>query len=176
MRVRPIIKLGVPSLRQRSVEVTDPVAPEVKQIIKELKQAMIAYGGVGIAAPQIGINQRILMFGFEKSQRYPNEQAVPFTVLINPTVTLLGTQTVEGWEGCLSLPGLRGKVSRHYQVSYSGWNEQGEKIERTVKGFHARVVQHEYDHLDGILYIDRLLNFDDFGFEEALGARIFHPR
>jgi peptide deformylase len=129
---------------------------------------MIDEGGVGIAAPQIGSNQRVIMFGFEENPRYPDAGPIPFTILINPVITFLSSEMVDGWEGCLSVPGLRGLVPRYNHIKYSGYDEKGQLITRVVDGFHARVVQHETDHLDGILYPQRIKDLRFFGFEEEL--------
>ena len=146
----------------------DSSLPEILMLIQDMKDTMETRGGVGIAAPQIGCNKRVIMFGFEKSGRYPNEKPVPFTVLINPTFTILSHERVDGWEGCLSVPGLRGLDSRFNRIEYSGFDEQGRIIKRIAEGFHARVVQHECDHLNGILFPQRLKDLRLFGFEDEL--------
>ena len=126
-------------------------------------------GGVGLAAPQIGCNKRVIIFGFEKNERYPDEVEIPFTVLINPIINILSPEMIDGWEGCLSVPGLRGLVPRYNKIEYKGHDVNGGCITRVVEGFHARVIQHEYDHLDGILYPQRLKDLRFFGFEDELG-------
>ena len=174
MQVASIVKLGTPSLRERSIEVAIDhfLSDDLKALIAQMQDAMKVYGGIGIAAPQIGVNKRVIVFGFDVSQRYPNEKPIPLTVLINPVVTPIGEDKVSYWEGCLSVPGLRGKVSRYHYVQYVGFDETGKRIERTADGLHARILQHEVDHLDGILFIDKLENTHDFGFEDALGDRL----
>ncbi len=129
---------------------------------------MAALKGAGLAAPQIGVSKRVVIFGFESNPRYPEAEPVPTTVLINPTIEPLGEETNEDWEGCLSVPGLRGRVERYSKIRYRGYDQTGGVIDRTVSGFHARVVQHECDHLDGILYPMRLKDVRLMGFEEAL--------
>ena len=133
-----------------------------------MKDTMLEEGGVGIAAPQIGCNKRVIIFGFEENSRYPNEKSVPFTILINPAYKILSNEMVDAWEGCLSVPGLRGLVPRYNQIEYSGYDPEGNLITRIAEGFHARVVQHEYDHLDGILFPQRLKDLKYFGFEDEL--------
>lgn len=173
MAVLPIVRMGTPSLAERSVEVSEFACKALYDIVQDLKDSMAAYGGVGIAAPQVGINQRIVLFGFDHNPRYPAEKPVPFTVLINPVITFLTEEKIDAWEGCLSVPGLRGKVPRYTKIHYSGFNEEGEKIDRIAEGFHARVVQHECDHLDGILYPQRIVDMRDFGFEDILWERLY---
>lgn len=173
MAVLPVLKMGAPSLAERSLEVTEFNTKQLDDLIEDLKDSMAAYGGVGIAAPQVGINQRIVLFGFEHNERYPNEKAVPFTILINPIITFLTEEKVEAWEGCLSVPGLRGKVPRYTKLHYVGVNEKGEKIDRIAEGFHACMVQHECDHLDGILYPQRITDMRNFGFEDVIWERLY---
>ena len=129
---------------------------------------MLDLNGAGLAAPQIGVGLRVVIFGFQENPRYPGADSVPFTVLINPTLTPIGEVMDEGWEGCLSVPGMRGLVPRYRELRYTGFDAAGTPIDRTVKDFHARVVQHEVDHLDGILYPRRIRDLKDFGFSEAL--------
>jgi peptide deformylase len=140
----------------------------LEQLIADMQETMDAADGVGLAAPQIGVNLRLVIFGFEHSERYPDASAVPYTVLINPVLTPLSDEQEEGWEGCLSVPGLRGVVPRWTRLRYTGFDPKGQKIEREVEGFHARVVQHECDHLDGVLYPMRVKDFTRFGFVEEL--------
>lgn len=170
MSIQPLLKMGNQHLATPSVRINDldKSWPELLTLIQNMKDTMVAEGGVGIAAPQIGCNQRVIMFGFDSSQRYPLAEAVPFTVLINPTITVLSNEMVDGWEGCLSVPGLRGKVSRYQQIEYSGFDQEGRHLTRIAEGFHARVVQHECDHLDGILYPQRIKDLRFFGFEDEL--------
>lgn len=160
--------MGDPRLLEVARPVADPAAPEIRQLVADMTDTMAAAGGVGLAAPQIGVGLRVVIFGFEKSERYPDAAPVPRTVLINPVITLLSDAEESGWEGCLSVPGLRGEVPRFRRIRYRGLGLAGEAIDRTVEGFHARVVQHECDHLDGILYPMRIRDLRRFGFTEVL--------
>jgi peptide deformylase len=169
--IRPILKMG----DARLLQVAQPVAafgtPELRQLIDDMFDTMQAADGAGLAAPQIGVPLRVVIFGSEDgapNPRYPNEPAVPRTILVNPLLQPLDEAMEEGWEGCLSVPGLRGVVPRHRRLRYSGFDAEGRPIERTVEGFHARVVQHECDHLDGILYPMRVRDLARFGFTEVL--------
>ncbi|GGP25561.1 peptide deformylase [Silvimonas amylolytica] len=168
MTVRTVLKMGTPSLLERSALVTAFDTPELKTLIEDLFDTMHAYNGVGIAAPQIGVNLQVVIFGFESSPRYPDAQPVPQTILINPVITPLGDEEVAGWEGCLSVPGLRGEVPRYTRIRYQGFDQHGKEIDRVAEGFHARVVQHECDHLWGILYPQRIRDMTKFGFLEVL--------
>lgn len=168
MSVKTLLKMGHPLLLQTALPVPEFDTPELHQLITDLFDTMRATGGVGIAAPQIGVSLQVVIFGFERSERYPEAEAVPETVLINPILTPLGDEREVGWEGCLSVPGLRGKVERYRQLHYSGFDAYGQPIDRQVSGFHARVVQHEVDHLYGILYPQRLHDMTQFGFNDAL--------
>ncbi len=168
MAVRRVLKMGDPDLLRVSEPVKVFDTPELKALIEDLWETMEAEGGVGIAAPQVGVAERVVVFGPEESERYPEAPAVPRTVLINPKIEPIGDETAEGWEGCLSVPGMRGVVPRYLRIRYSGYNENGEHIEREVEDFHARVVQHECDHLDGILYPMRIEDMRLFGFESEL--------
>jgi len=173
MSVKTIVKMGNAQLATPSLPVEDPTKPrrEIGQLIEDLLDSMNDNGGVGIAAPQIGHNLRVIVFGFEVNARYPDKDSVPFTVLINPTFKTLSQEMVDGWEGCLSVPGLRGLVPRYQHIEYSGYDLKGQLITRVVDGFHARVLQHEYDHLDGILYPERITDMKCFGFEDELLRR-----
>lgn len=151
-----------------NVDVTKISTPEIQLIIQDLLETMVAANGAGLAAPQIGIDLQIVVFGFEKSSRYPNAEPVPQTTLINPVITPLSFELEEDWEGCLSVPRLRGVVPRYQKIRYQGFNELGEIIDRQVTGFHARVVQHECDHLQGYLFPMRVKDFTRFGFTEVL--------
>ena len=142
--------------------------PEVHELLKDMRDTMHELDGVGLAAPQIGVNLRVVIFEVSANPRYPDAETVPQTVLINPILTPLSEAMEEGWEGCLSIPGMRGLVPRYTHLRYQGCDEYGALIDRTVSGFHARVVQHECDHLDGILYPMRILDLKDFGFNDAL--------
>ncbi len=142
--------------------------PELLALLADMRDTMKAHDGVGLAAPQIGVNLRVVIFEVEANPRYPDAEAVPQTVLINPVLTPLGPEQAEDWEGCLSIPGMRGMVPRYQALRYQGRDEHGNALDRTVSGFHARVVQHECDHLDGILYPMRIRDMSLFGFNEAL--------
>jgi peptide deformylase len=155
-------------LRERAKPVEAFGTPELRALLEDMKETMAAKNGAGLAAPQIGIGQRIVIFGVEKNPRYPDAEPVPFTVLVNPKIVLLTREIEEDWEGCLSVPGMRGIVPRYKQLRYSGFDVEGNPIERVADGFHARVVQHECDHLDGILYPQRMTDLARFGFNEEL--------
>ncbi len=137
-----------------------------------MDDTMRALSGAGIAAPQIGVGQRVVIFELRENPRYPQVAPVPYTVLVNPVLTALGDEQEEGWEGCLSVPGMRGLVPRFRRLRYQGFDREGAPIDRTVEGFHARVVQHEVDHLDGILYPQRVADLRNFGFEDALAGQV----
>lgn len=166
--IRELLRMGDARLlgRARGVEAFD--TPELHALVADMFDTMRAAGGVGLAAPQIGVDLRVVIFGSERSDRYPDAPAVPQTVLVNPELVLLGDELEDGWEGCLSVPGLRGVVPRHARLRYSGFDPSGSRIEREVAGFHARVVQHECDHLDGVLYPMRVQDFTRFGFTDVL--------
>ena len=166
--IRPILRMGVPRLLRVSEPVTRFGTPELAQLLQDLFDTMRDADGAGLAAPQIGVPLRVVIFGFERNDRYPDEPPVPQTVLINPVLEPLTEVLEEGWEGCLSVPGLRGVVPRVARLRYSGFDAEGRHFEREVEGFHARVVQHECDHLDGILYPMRVRDFSRFGFTEEL--------
>jgi peptide deformylase len=168
MAVRPILKMGDPRLLQPAEPVRDFASPELKTLIEDMFDTMASAGGVGLAAPQIGVGLQVVIFGFERSERYPDAEPVPTTILVNPVITPLGDEEEEDWEGCLSVPALRGWVPRFKRIRYQGFNEKGEPIDRAVEGFHARVVQHECDHLIGKLYPMRVRDFSRFGFTEVL--------
>jgi peptide deformylase len=168
MAIREILQMGNPLLYQRSEEITDFDTPELHGLIKDMFETMADSDGAGLAAPQIGVLQRLVIFSVESNPRYPDAETVPRTILINPEIEVLDDERESGWEGCLSIPGMRGVVSRPSYIRYSGYNEQGEKFSREVRGFHARVVQHECDHLDGVLYPMRIQDIRQFGYETAL--------
>ncbi len=168
MAVRRVLKMGDPFLYRRAEPVAAFGTPELAALLTDMFDTMAALNGAGLAAPQIGVSQRVVIFGVEANPRYPHAEPVPTTVLINPQLTPIGTDMEDGWEGCLSVPGLRGLVSRHRALRYTGFDPHGNPIDRTVSGFHARVVQHECDHLDGILYPMRLKDIRLLGFEDAL--------
>lgn len=168
MAVRPVLRMGHPLLLRRAAELQDFAAPALGDLLEDMRDTMAALDGAGLAAPQIGVSVRVVIFGMDFSPRYPDAPPVPRTVLINPVLTPLADQQEEGWEGCLSVPGMRGLVPRFTRLNYRGFDERGAPIDRTVDGFHARVVQHEVDHLDGILYPMRIRDFANFGFSEEL--------
>jgi peptide deformylase len=149
--------------------------PELRALIADMFETMEAAGGVGLAAPQIGVDLQLAIFGFEKSERYPDAPPVPHTILLNPKITPLSEQKEEGWEGCLSVPGMRGVVERFSRIRYTGFDPAGVPIERVADGFHARVVQHECDHLIGVLYPMRITDFSRFGFTDVLFPGIEPP-
>jgi peptide deformylase len=168
MTALPIVRAGHPILRQVAQPVGDPTDPELKQLVEDMILTMDEAGGVGLAAPQVGVSLRVVIFMVPESRLSddPEDVALPLSVLINPVITPLGDTKVDGWEGCLSLPGLRGLVPRAQRIHYRGVGLDGEPIERTVSGFHARVVQHECDHLDGRLYPSRMTDLGTLGFVE----------
>lgn len=160
--------MGDPRLLQEARRVNKFNTPELDALIQDMKDTMAALNGAGLAAPQIGVDQQVVIFGVDYNPRYPQAEAVPFTVLINPVVTPLSKKMEEDWEGCLSVPGLRGMVPRYIRIRYEGVDQLGNAIDRRVEGFHARVVQHECDHLHGILYPMRITDFRTFGFTDVL--------
>ena len=166
--IREILRMGDPRLLEKSRPVEAFATPEMRELISDMQDTMRAANGAGLAAPQIGVHLRAVIFGIESNPRYPQAESVPFTVLINPVLTPLTDELEEDWEGCLSVPGLRGVVPRWTHLHYTGFDPEGEPIERVVRGFHARVVQHECDHLEGILYPMRMRDFSRFGFTETL--------
>lgn len=166
--IRDILRMGDPRLLTRSTEVDRFGTPELGTLIADMRETMIAAAGAGLAAPQIGVGLRVVIFGFEHNDRYPDAEPVPYTELVNPVLTPLSDETEEGWEGCLSVPGLRGRVRRYTRLRYTGFDPQGRPIEREATGFHARVVQHECDHLDGILYPMRMEDMRMFGYTDIL--------
>lgn len=168
MAVREILKMGDPRLLRVAQPVPAFDTPELHALIADLFDTMAAAGGVGIAAPQIGVDLALVIFGFDQSERYPDAPPVPRTVLLNPVITPLSADEEEGWEGCLSVPGLRGVVPRFKSIRYTGFDPLGQPIEREAEGFHARVVQHECDHLIGKLYPMRVRDFSRFGYTEVL--------
>jgi peptide deformylase len=168
MAVRPVLKMGDPLLLQvaRPVERFD--TQELHALLADMHDTMAALNGAGLAAPQIGVSQQVVIFGVRSNPRYPQVEEVPYTVLINPQLEPLGDELEEGWEGCLSVPGMRGLVPRHLRLRYRGFDPYGKPIDRSVANFHARVVQHEVDHLQGILYPMRIRDLRNFGFNETL--------
>lgn len=168
MTVREILKMGDPRLLLQAEPVTVFGTAALDALIADMFETMHAADGAGLAAPQIGVNLQLVIFGFRQSPRYPDAPPVPETVLLNPVLTPLSEETEAGWEGCLSVPGLRGMVPRYTRLHYSGVDQFGQPISREVEGFHARVVQHECDHLIGVLYPMRVKDFSQFGYTEVL--------
>ena len=168
MPVREVLRMGHPVLREKAKPVENLGSPELKALVADMKDTMKAQNGAGLAAPQIGVSQRVVIFGVDTNPRYPDAEPVPFTVLVNPKIVMLSRDVEEDWEGCLSVPGMRGVVPRYTKLRYSGFDEDGNPIERVAEGFHARVVQHECDHLDGILYPQRMTDMRTFGFTKEL--------
>ncbi|MFP5381937.1 MAG: peptide deformylase [Gammaproteobacteria bacterium] len=168
MAVRDVLKMGDPRLLTPAQPVADFASVELTQLLVDMRDTMHALNGAGLAAPQIGVGLQVVMFEVNANPRYPEAETVPFTVLINPVLTPLSDALEEDWEGCLSVPGMRGRVPRHVALRYQGFDAAGQPIDRRVSGFHARVVQHEVDHLHGILYPMRIRDLRYFGFTEIL--------
>lgn len=181
MAIKEVLRMGDPYLLLKAKSIDKFDTPELHALIQDMDDTMKHMSGAGIAAPQIGVSQRVVIFGQKDSDgsinpRYPDADMVPYTVLINPTLTPVGTVMEDGWEGCLSVPGMRGIVPRYERLHYAGFDQYGNKIDRLVSGFHARVVQHECDHLDGILYPMRIGNLKDFGFTDVFFSKSGFPR
>jgi len=168
MAIRPVLRMGDPRLLEPSKPVKRFGTAELDGLLADMRDTMTALDGAGLAAPQIGVGLQVVIFGVKSNPRYPGAEEVPFTVLINPKLTPLDEEMEDGWEGCLSVPGMRGLVPRFKRLRYEGKNEHGKRIDRTVGDFHARVVQHECDHLQGILYPMRISDLRYFGFTEEL--------
>jgi peptide deformylase len=168
MAIRDVLKMGDPRLLEPARPVADFASLELTQLIVDMHDTMRALDGAGLAAPQIGVGLQVVIFGVSANPRYPDAEDVPYTVLINPQLTSLSDAMEAGWEGCLSVPGMRGLVPRHTDLRYRGFDPAGQPIDRSVSGFHARVVQHEVDHLHGILYPMRIRDLRDFGFTDTL--------
>jgi peptide deformylase len=168
MPIKPVLRMGHPVLLEKAQAVEAFDTPGLHALIEDMQETMQSKSGAGIAAPQIGVSLQVVIFGVEATPRYPDAPSVPFTVLVNPVVEPIGEETEEGWEGCLSVPGMRGVVPRYSRVHYRGFDQYGNEIDRRVDGFHARVVQHECDHLQGILYPMRITDLRLFGFNEEL--------
>ena len=166
--IREVLRMGDPRLLEVSQPVDDFGSAALAALLEDMNDTMVALNGAGIAAPQIGVLKRMVIFGFDHNERYPDAEAVPFTVLCNPVITPLSDEMKDGWEGCLSVPGLRGVVPRYTRIRYTGFDQHGHAIDREATGFHARVVQHECDHLDGILYPRRIRDLSRFGFTDVL--------
>jgi len=170
MAVHKVLRIGDPRLLEVAKPVTEFNTAALDHLIQDMFDTMAALEGAGLAAPQIGVGLRMVIFGVEANPRYPDAEPVPTTILINPTLEPQGTELEEDWEGCLSVPGMRGLVPRYARLRYSGYDPQGRPFTREVSGFHARVVQHECDHLDGILYPRRIRDLTQFGYEQELFA------
>ncbi len=168
MAIKAVLRMGDARLLQQAEPISDFGGAVLHSLLQDMRDTMKDLSGVGLAAPQIGVPLRVVIFGVEKNERYPDAEVVPQTVLINPVLTPLSDEMEEGWEGCLSVPGMRGLVPRYTKLRYQGRDENGAPIDCTVSGFHARVVQHECDHLDGILYPMRIRDMRDFGFSDVL--------
>ena len=165
--IRTVLRMGDPRLLEQARALESFASPELLALIADMEETMRHLDGAGLAAPQIGVGLRVVIFGFDENPRYPEAGSVPYTVLINPVLTPLSDAIEEGWEGCLSVPGLRGSVPRWQHLHYRGFDPFGQEIERSVEGFHARVVQHECDHLDGVLYPMRMTDISRFGFVDS---------
>ena len=168
MAIRPVLRMGHPLLRQVASPVERFGTRELRELVRDMDDTMRSLDGAGIAAPQVGVSLRVVIFEVTANPRYSRAEAVPYTVLVNPALEPIGTEQEDGWEGCLSVPGLRGLVPRHRRLRYQGFDLDGRPIDRSVAGFHARVVQHEVDHLDGILYPMRITDLRNLGFEDVL--------
>jgi len=168
MAVRPVLRMGDPRLLEASRPVERFDTPELHALVADMEETMRSLDGAGLAAPQIGVQLQVVIFGVEVNPRYPDAEPVPYTVLINPVLKALDQEIEEGWEGCLSVPGMRGLVPRFQRIRYQGHDPFGNPIDRSVNGFHARVAQHECDHLAGILYPMRIRDLRNFGFSEEL--------
>lgn len=168
MAIRPVLKMGDPRLLVPAEPVREFGTAALDELIRDLHDTMAALDGAGLAAPQIGVGLQVVVFGVKRNPRYPNVEEVPYTVLANPVLMPVQPEMEEGWEGCLSVPGMRGLVPRYVELRYQGFDQYGAPIDRTVSGFHARVVQHEVDHLHGILYPMRIRDLRNFGFSEVL--------
>ncbi len=168
MAIRPVLRLGDPRLLMAAKEVHEFNHPELDSLIEDMFDTMLDADGAGLAAPQIGVGLRLVIFGFDSNPRYPDDDAIPKTILINPAITIISEAKEDGWEGCLSVPGMRGLVSRYQHIRYTGFDAAGTAIEVEASDFHARVVQHECDHLDGIIYTQRLSDPLKFGFTDEL--------
>ena len=168
MPIKPVLKMGDPRLLEVARKVQEFGTSELEALIVDMHDTMEALDGAGLAAPQIGVGLRVVIFGVKRNPRYPGAEEVPYTVLLNPVITPLSNDMEQGWEGCLSVPGMRGMVPRFKRLRYRGSDQYGKSIDRSVEGFHARVVQHECDHLEGILYPMRITDFRTFGFTDVL--------
>ena len=172
MTIRRVLRIGHPILLEKSYPVHDFNTAMLDKLILDMLDTMEAEDGAGLAAPQIGVLWRVVIFGITENPRYPGMDPIPLTTLINPVITLLSDEKEDGWEGCISVPGMRGLVPRYKSIRYSGYDASGSKIEKEVDGFHARVVQHEVDHLDGVLYPQKIKDMTQFGYKEELSDKI----
>jgi peptide deformylase len=173
LAVKNVLRMGEPLLLQKAQSIKTFDTPELHALIQDMQDTMQAMDGAGIAAPQIGVSQQVVIFGQKEftdrvNPRYPDAEQVPYTVLINPTLNFIGDEIEEGWEGCLSVPGMRGMVPRYTRLHYTGFDQFGNSVDRLASGFHARVVQHECDHLQGILYPMRITDLSQFGYTDVL--------
>ena len=175
MSIRPVLKIGDPILNHVSAPIATFDTPELHALIKDMRDTMHSLNGAGLAAPQIGVSARIVIFEMQSNPRYPDEEPIEQTILINPVIEVLSDSKQGMWEGCLSVPGMRGYVERPSEIRYQGFDQFENKIDRTVSGFHAIVVQHECDHLDGVLYPMKIDDLRLFGFEEELVNRYDYP-
>jgi peptide deformylase len=166
--IRDVLKMGDPALLTVAAPVKRYATPELKALIADMRDTMAHLNGAGLAAPQIGVGLRVVIFGVRTNPRYPGVDEVPDTVLINPVIEPISDEMEDGWEGCLSVPGMRGLVPRYRKLRYAGFDEHGSPFQRLAEGFHARVVQHECDHLDGVLYPMRITDLRKFGYIDAL--------
>lgn len=176
MTIKQILRIGDPRLNTVAEPISDFDSSALHQLIEDMRDTMADANGAGLAAPQIGISKRLVIFAMQDNPRYPNVDPVPETILINPIIEEIGSQKLGMWEGCLSVPGMRGYVERCANIRYRGFDQFGSDVDRTVDGFHAVVVQHECDHLDGILYPSRITDYSRFGFEAELEARQDYPQ
>ncbi len=170
MAIKQVLRMGEPLLLQQAQPIVAFDTPELHALLQDMQDTMQAMNGAGIAAPQIGVSLQVVIFGVGSNPRYPDAEQVPYTVLINPTLNFIGDEMDDGWEGCLSVPGMRGVVPRYTRLHYTGFDQFGNTIDRLVSGFHARVVQHECDHLQGILYPMRITDLSQFGYTDVLFA------
>lgn len=170
MAIRTVLRMGDPRLLETAAPVVAFDTVELHELLQDMRDTMAACKGVGLAAPQIGIGLQVVIFGVDANPRYPEAEPVPFTVLINPVLTLLDDEREEGWEGCLSIPEMRGLVPRYRRMRYEGFDQTGKRIDCSASGFHARVVQHECDHLRGVLYPMRVRDMRQFGFADVMGS------